>query len=149
MAALGNFAVVLGLVMAMVAGKQIAFQDCGSQGARIVGMSMTPCDVEPCEFKRGVNIVTEVDFVSTVRSSRAHMVAVVLAGGNVIPLPIDDPNACDFIACPLVPGKLSALRGNKTVPADVPPVPIPLAMQLRIFGDRNETILCTQYAFKV
>jgi hypothetical protein len=79
------------LILALAEAKQISFKDCGkfpdiffdkkaffqifnrylddpgSMNGEVISVEITPCDQEPCIFKRGEQVLVEVDFTTTVR----------------------------------------------------------------------------------
>ncbi|XP_029191174.2 NPC intracellular cholesterol transporter 2-like [Acropora muricata] len=94
------------LNLSFVLGKSVHFLDCGSKKSSISQVTITPCQAEPCQLKKGLNESIEVIFKPTEVVTSAK---VVVHGIIVIPVPfpIPQPNGCKEhgLECPLKPNK--------------------------------------------
>ncbi|OQV12885.1 hypothetical protein BV898_12904 [Hypsibius exemplaris] len=143
--------VAVGL-FALAQAKQISFTDCGSQNGVIVAVDITPCSSEPCAFKRGQTVAVEVDFMSTLNnSSTAILTAFATIFGDKVPLNLAQPDACKLpgTTCPLLKSTLEKPVEQVVVPSNIPPIFIPIPLQVILTGDSNQNIFCGQVQVKI
>lgn len=85
--------------------KAVSFTDCGSKESKVVSLDVTPCDSDPCVFKKGVNVTVSLEFIPTEEITSAKISLYAIFGLIPIPLPLPNPNACEGydLVCPLKP----------------------------------------------
>lgn len=103
--------VVLLLAFAVASSKEISYQSCASSGVgRINYVDITPCDREPCVFRRGSTETITISFTPNEEITRAEIFVYGIKGSLRIPLPLPS-DACQGygLTCPLksfTPAKL-------------------------------------------
>lgn len=99
------FAVML-LTIGAVSSKRIRYQSCGSQTrAEISSVDITPCDQDPCVFRRGKQETFTVKFIPRELITSAKIYANGMMGGAKIPLPINHDVCQGYgLSCPLKAG---------------------------------------------
>ncbi|XP_055349322.1 NPC intracellular cholesterol transporter 2-like [Paramacrobiotus metropolitanus] len=142
---------IAAVCLASVYGKSVHFKDCGSKGGQIQQVIITPCDKEPCTFKRGDTVSVEVDFQASVKSANATFQASAVIFGETIPLALPQPDACELpnTKCPLTPGTKYEPTEQVQVPQDVPPIFIPFPLQVQLIGDNSLVLLCGEINVKI
>lgn len=90
-----------------VSSKTIDFQSCASpKFGKISSVDVTPCDEDPCVFKRGSNETVTITFTPNEMVTEAKIFAYGIRGIFHVRLPIGNPDACQDhgLTCPLKSG---------------------------------------------
>ncbi|KAI1278368.1 Mite group 2 allergen Gly d 2.02 [Halotydeus destructor] len=83
--------------------KRISFTDCGKGEVKWVDVS--PCDNEPCMFKKGTNVTMIASIIANQDTETASLEVTVDILGIPVDYPGIDSNLCDKVSCPIVTGK--------------------------------------------
>ena len=94
------------LAVAAVSSKKISYQRCAtSSRGRIIYVDVSPCDQEPCVFRRGSKETIRVSFIPDELITEAKIYAYGIKPGFWrVPLPLDH-NVCQGygLTCPMKP----------------------------------------------
>ncbi|RWS05503.1 group 2 allergen Sui m 2-like protein, partial [Dinothrombium tinctorium] len=71
----------------------------------IKSVDVTPCDSDPCSFRKGQTVTVTGKFVANRNTPTAVLKATVDVGGIPLEYPGIDPNACNSLPCPLQKGR--------------------------------------------
>ncbi|KAL7025384.1 hypothetical protein ACKWTF_013457 [Chironomus riparius] len=106
------FILVLCLVPAMLCDYvKIPIQDCGENfediPCTISEVSVDECELDndKCELIRGEDYHMDVKFTPNFEGSNITLLAYALIGSDALPFEGMNPNACDFMKCPVQSGK--------------------------------------------
>ncbi|TGZ71694.1 hypothetical protein CRM22_002501 [Opisthorchis felineus] len=102
------FNVLMCGVAAFLAGvtDAVTFRDCGSTGARVTGVEISPCDSEPCALRRGVNYIARVAFKANANSDTTGFSAHGTVGSRPMAVPLPSNGVCVYLfpPCPIQAG---------------------------------------------
>lgn len=144
-----SFAILL-FAIAVVTSKKVHFQDCASQThGKILYVDATPCDEDPCVFKRGSNETVTVKFIpgEVITSGKLYLYAI--RWGMRFSLPLPNPNACEGygLACPLKSDVPVELAFTQEVSESFPSGSFKLEAVLR---DQNgDDVICGIFRLKI
>jgi len=105
-----KFLLVFGVLCAVTfhsaSAKSVNFTNCGSQGAEILSLDITPCDEEPCNVKIGSTVVGTLEFTAKEYLASGRVKAYAVIDGFDIPLPFPT-DACQGygLRCPVKKGQ--------------------------------------------
>ena len=113
------FAVML-LTIGVVSSKRISYQRCGGSQVHgeIISVDVTPCDQDPCVFRRGKQETFTIKFIPRQLITSAKVYARGWKGSRSMPLPINH-DACHGygLSCPLKVGVQAELVFSVKPPA--------------------------------
>ncbi|XP_068081545.1 NPC intracellular cholesterol transporter 2 [Anabrus simplex] len=98
---------LLAVTLLVAAASATSFDKCTS-GPSPLEVRVSGCDTQPCEFKRGKNIVAEVDFAIDHTVSKLTPQVKATAAGITIDYPLPQQDGCKSITnseCPLGAGE--------------------------------------------
>src|SRR4051812_31401737 len=99
------------------------WQDCGSQGAAILFLSIKGCQKVPCIFQRGTDAAITARFRSLIDTDVATLVVHASIGIFSVELKVPESNACKSMikpSCPLSSGQEYTIGGSVPVLKDYP-----------------------------
>ncbi|KAJ8720416.1 hypothetical protein PYW07_012459 [Mythimna separata] len=124
------FAAVLACGTAHIATYTLC-EDSDEAICKISEVRIDPCPKKTCVFPQGSNASMAFDFTPNFSSSNLKTMVYWAQGAGDIPFQgFGSDNACDYTACPTVPGQLQALNYNLHVGRKLPKGSYPLRWKL-------------------
>ncbi|KXJ13076.1 Epididymal secretory protein E1 [Exaiptasia diaphana] len=123
-----SFAVLCAVFVNSALAKNITdYKDCGSKGATIVRLDISPCEEEPCNFKTGTTVTGTLTFVAKEYFTSGRVKAYAVIEGVDLPLPIPT-DACQGygLTCPINNGQTANFVIKQEIQADFPKVKLQL-----------------------
>ena len=146
-----SFAVLL-LAFAVASSKEISYQSCASSGVgRINYVDVSPCDREPCVFRRGRTETITISFTPNEEITSAKIYAYGYKGFLRLPLSLrPGPDACQGygLTCPLksfTPAKLE-------FPVEIKKMYVPpgnYKVEVVIMNQNNRKVVCGSIELQV
>lgn len=133
-----------------VIGKSVTFKKCKSEDITDVSsVDITPCDSEPCVFKKGSTVNTTVTFTQKKPQDGGKLEVFGMAFGVKVKLPVDQPDICQGhnLECPLKAGKEYEFHLSMVVKGWFPPVPT--TVQADVKDKNGKVVMCIQFKAKV
>ncbi|TGZ67285.1 hypothetical protein CRM22_004883 [Opisthorchis felineus] len=126
----------------------IYYEDCGSQGATLLGVDVTPCNSYPCTFIIGKQYTVKIGFTATTDVWSGSAVAYSIYNGVTKTLRLRDPVLCDHLIppCPVRTGRTYTFSYAGTVSWKIPDIEIYL--QLQLVNQYTWPFLCVQFPVK-
>ena len=138
------------LTIDAVSSRRIRYQSCASQTlGEIISLDVTPCDQDPCVFRRGKQETVTVKFIPRETIASAKIYAIGLKGSAGLPLPINH-DACQGygLTCPLKAGVQAELVFSVKLPLIYIP-PGEYAMEAFIKDQNNNVVVCGKIALEI
>ncbi|KAK3721403.1 hypothetical protein QZH41_006661 [Actinostola sp. cb2023] len=141
------FLLVFGFLCAVTfhsaSAKSVNFTNCGSQGAEILSLDITPCDENPCNVKIGSTVVGTLKFTTKEYLTSARVKAYVVIDGLDIPLPIP-VDACQGygLRCPINKGQTAQFVIKQEIQRGFPI--IKLAIKGELIDPEQKVVFCFQ-----
>ncbi|KAG5454981.1 Phosphatidylglycerol/phosphatidylinositol transfer protein [Clonorchis sinensis] len=127
----------------------ISFRDCGSVGATLVAVDVTPCNDDPCVLSR--------DSVATIRIAFRPLIAIDVRGytmqGTIanqrVSVTLPQNGVCGRInpSCVLQAGEIYNYFFSALVPANVRSGP--MLVRWELLNTRNEMFLCFEFTVQL
>ena len=136
------FAIML-LSIDAVSSRRIEYQSCASQTrGEIISLDMTPCDQDPCVFRRGNQETFTMKFIPRETIASPKIYANGIMGSMSIPLSIN-PDACQGygLNCPLMAGVEAELVFSMALPRFYIP-PGEYAIEAYIKDQNDNVVVC-------
>ncbi|TGZ71696.1 hypothetical protein CRM22_002501 [Opisthorchis felineus] len=116
------FNVLMCGVAAFLAGvtDAVTFRDCGSEGARVTAVEITPCQIEPCVLRRGVEYVVRITFTASTNVNTRGFRAQGRVNFQPMLVPLPPNGVCTFVSphCPIEAGESYTYSYSGAVPPD-------------------------------
>ena len=114
-----------------------------------MALDLTPCDSDPCVFKKGVNVTVSLDFIPTEEITSAKISVYAYLGILPIPLPLPNPNACEGynLVCPLKPNVQDKFELIQEIASSFPSGSFKIKVEVK---DQNSNeALCYEFPIKI
>lgn len=144
-----SFAVLCAVFVHAAVAKNITdFKDCGSQGAKIVRLDMSPCDEEPCNFKIGTTVTGTLTFVAKEYFTSGRVKAYAVIDGVNLPLPIPS-DACEGygLTCPINNGQTANFVIKQQIQPDFPEVK--LQVKGEVVDPQGNMLFCFEVPLQI
>ena len=129
------------------AAKNISFADCGSKVGKIVGIDITPCDVEPCTFYKEENATCTITFIPYEEvTTRAAMLKVygIISSVKVL---WKSWKVCDLTKCPVEKNKETKIVLSLVVKKEYPSLKLVVEMEMK--DQTEQTVFCGEYPAQI
>ncbi|XP_067680744.1 NPC intracellular cholesterol transporter 2-like isoform X1 [Haliotis asinina] len=123
------------------------FKDCGSVSGKINSLDITPCPSFPCQFPKGKDVSVTISMTANAQVTQAKTVVHGIIDGINTPFPIDQPDACQDMTCPVNNGSSVTYKNSIFVRTVFPE--IRLAVKWEIKDQSGQDFICFEVPVEI
>lgn len=142
------FGMLCAVLFHSASAKSVNVTDCGSKHAKIVGLDLSPCDEEPCNFKIGTTVTGILTFTANEYITSGRVKAYAVIDGINIPLPIP-VDACEGygLTCPIKSGETTKIVIKQEIEEGFPQTK--LALKGELMDPQGNMVFCFQVPLQI